>query len=177
MQTQKQNSSQVVHFTTKRDGWIVVLICIALLSLPLLAILAFISPSNISTGDWIALGLGLVAWLLLIGCIYPVYYGITPSTLRGRSGLFRWEIPLSSIQRVAPTRRSPHAIWSFNQLQIDYRKGNASFPYHLYISPVDKTRFMEEMARQAKHLDIRARITRLATRAILFAQYCICNGV
>ncbi len=85
---------------------------------------------------------------------YPVSYEITVSNLLVQSGLFRYRIPLSSIERVHPTRNPLSApAWSLDRLRINYRKkGKITFAL---ISPENKEAFLRELAQKASYLELR----------------------
>ena len=66
-------------------------------------------------------------------------YTIAGSTLLVQSGIFRWQIPISEIESITPTRNplsSPAA--SLDRLDVRYSGGRS-----LLISPRDRDRFLE----------------------------------
>jgi hypothetical protein len=71
-------------------------------------------------GPAIALGM-----LVLLACLsVPLYYEITSTSVIVRSGVLRWTIPLTSIQRVFPTRNPVNGpALSLDRLQVDYVTG------------------------------------------------------
>ncbi len=148
MQPQGEIQSQRTRYSSKKDAWIVIVICAALLLSTLGILRAFLS------GDWVGLITPLVVWVLVVSLAVPLYYEITSSTLIVRSGLLRREIPLASIQRVYPTRNPLSApAMSLDRLQVDYTKdGQAHF---VRISPKDKLGFLRDLAQSAGDLEVR----------------------
>lgn len=84
----------------------------------------------------LALGAGLPLWLLC-----ATHYRVQGGTLRVRSGPFRWNIPLSAITRVTPTRSvlSSPAL-SLDRLRIEYGPGRA-----VLVSPRDREGFLRAL--------------------------------
>jgi len=112
-------------------------------------------------GLLLCMGIGLVA--LILSFTTPMYYEITPTSLRVRGGSQHLEIALNSIQQVIPSRyplTSPKSkinrnspAWSLDRLQVDYRTdGRARF---VLISPEDQLRFMQNLAENSEELEVR----------------------
>lgn len=163
-----------MRYHSKKDPGLVALawggILIPFIPAILLLILPMILP-GISRGLMIGLmiigglllfmGIALGAFLLSLTA--PMYYEITPTTLRVRSGSHYLEIALNSIQQVFPSRyplSSPKSkinrnspAWSLDRLQVDYRTdGHVRF---VLISPEDQLRFMQNLAENAEELEVR----------------------
>jgi hypothetical protein len=154
--TRKHSLMQEVRYGTKRDRWLVGLIAVALVLPPFFAfsllVVQFIQ-SSFSPSIEIAVVVVLAAWLFLLLSLFPSYSEITPATLHIRSGIFHSNIPLSAIERACLARFSPHTVWSFDQVQIDYRKNNSSFLYHAYAAPKYKAGFLRTLREYAPHIE------------------------
>jgi len=149
-----QPHDQVTRYYSKKDTWIVALLCAAL-ALPLILMISFLAIPGIPL--WVIWEMlfiegGVVA--LVVGLTYSTYYEITPSSLMVRSGWIRWVIPLACIQQVFPTRNALSGpAWSLDRLQVDYEKD--SRPRFVLISPKDKLSFLQNLAESTEELEIR----------------------
>ena len=156
MQTRDQ--FQANRYRTKRDGRLMFLI-LSVFILPFILGIFFVlaRPQNTNqpvVGGVILILVGIVCWILFFTLMYPSYNEITSSTLIVKSGMVRKEIPLHSIQKVYKPGIVPHAMWSFNQLRVDYRLPNQSFLHNVFVVPDDKTRFLQELAEREDGLEI-----------------------
>ena len=81
-----------------------------------------------------AVSLGLPIWLL-----FSTYYTIKADTLLIRSGPFSWNIPVSEIESVKPSRSvvSSPAL-SLNRIELTYRQGR-----RVFISPKYSQEFLK----------------------------------
>jgi membrane protein YdbS with pleckstrin-like domain len=79
----------------------------------------------------------LLPWWL----IRSTRYELSETTLRVRSGPWRWDIPITDIRAIVPTRSplSSPAL-SLERLRIEYGTGRS-----LMISPVDPERFLRAL--------------------------------
>ncbi len=107
-----------------------------------------------SLGKWIILLVGIVFIIFFFITTYPAYYETTPSALIVRSGLLRWVIPLTSIQKVYPSHFFPDAKWPLNQLRIDYKLEKQSSWRPLFVMVEDETAFLHNLAERARKLGI-----------------------
>ncbi len=141
-----------MRYSSKKDSWIVLVIVapgVALVGIALYHLFVFGAENHIT---WLIMGIatfyGAVIWTLA----YPVYYEITASDLLIRSGWLKFQIPLSTIEMVQPTRNPLSApAWSLDRLRIDYRK-NDSVRLAL-ISPENKARFLNELVERVADLE------------------------
>jgi hypothetical protein len=126
-------------YRSKIDAWVAIL----LVGLPIPML--YVSWKLIHTavpGRWI-----IVFPILVLGAALPISllvatkYTITSDSLRIRSGLFKWEIPLHEISTVVATRSplSSPAL-SLDRIRIDYGKGKS-----VMISPLNKAAFLLEL--------------------------------
>jgi len=127
-------------FTSKIDGWLlVVLVGSALASLLASAvILISLAPGpRTLAGAIILIGAVLPIWLLV-----STRYVLTSDLLEVRSGPFRWRIPIREICEIVPTRSplSSPAL-SLDRLRIVYREKR-----WIMISPLERERFLRELA-------------------------------
>lgn len=107
-----------------------------------------------SLGKWIILLLGIAFIIFFLMMTYPAYYETTPSALIVRSGLLRWVIPLTSIQKVYPSHFFPDAKQPLNQLRIDYWLENQSSVLPMFVVPEDETAFLHDLGERARNLGI-----------------------
>jgi hypothetical protein len=124
-----------MRFRTKVDLWI-----LALLTLIPLGALVVVAVA----GETGVLAVMLAVWVAIGFVILPCDYTLTEDALIVRSGLVRWRIPYSEIQRVYPTRNplsSP--AWSLDRLAVVYGKR------WVMISPGDKVQFLTGLMKQA----------------------------
>lgn len=106
------------------------------------------------------MAIALLAFFLSL--TIPLYYEITPTTLRIRSGSHLMEIAINSIQQVIPShypltsprskinRHSP--AWSLDRLQVDYKTDDRV--RFVLISPEDQLRFMQNLAENSEDLEV-----------------------
>ena len=147
-------------------GWVPIVFIPALLLLILPPVLSGVPRGWMigllsSGGLLLLLGIALVA--LILSFTTPMYYELTPTTLRIRAGSQHLEIPLNSIQQVVPSRypltsrkskinRNAPA-WSLDRLQVEYyMEGRERF---VLISPADQLIFMQNLAENSEDLEVR----------------------
>ena len=96
---------------------------------------------------WLVMGIATLYGAIIWALAYPVYYEITAFHLLIRSGCLKFQIPLSTIEMVRPTRNPLSApAWSLDRLRIDYKRNNK--PRIALISPEDKSRFLRELTQR-----------------------------
>ncbi len=139
-------------YQTKKDSWLVLIIASGGVMLLVQAVNLIIVKGVHYTETWILCAASIFYFGILILLAYPVHYEITTATLEIRSGiLLHYKIPLSSIERVVPTRNplsSP--AWSLDRLRIDHVKNNTKRV--VMISPKDKETFLLELIERTPSL-------------------------
>ncbi len=144
-----------MSFPSKKDFWLVLIVIGS--GIVLLAMAAnHIATRGINNPEtWITFGVAILYIGLIWFLAYPVYYEITPPNLLIRSGLLlRYHIPLSSIDRIQPTR-SPLSspAWSLDRLRIEYSKSGRK--QVIMISPKDKEMFLHHLVRMEPYLELK----------------------
>ncbi len=142
-----------MRYRSKKDTWLVALLCGIVLLLFALCILYLLLPGVPKGAAWLVLILDIALGAFFLALITTTYYEITPAALVVHSvGLHR-EIPLGAIQQVFPTRNPlTGPALSLDRLQVDYSiDGQARFAL---ISPEDKLGFMQDLAANAQDLEV-----------------------
>ena len=120
------------EFKSAVDWWFYALL--ALVPLSIFSQMLIVSDSS----GLVTLGLvGLVATALPVWLLASTKYVVGEEVLEVSSGPFRWQIPLTQIRNIEPTRSplSSPAL-SLDRLRIEYGSGKA-----LMVSPIDKEEF------------------------------------
>ena len=132
-------------YRSKIDRWLVVLV-VTLGAVPTIALMgAAIYEPRLLEARWVFLILaatvGYVLWTFL-----STHYELDDRELVVRSGLFRWRVPLDSIESVRPSRNplSSPAL-SLDRLEVRYGAGK-----WLLISPRERDRFLADLAARVK---------------------------
>jgi hypothetical protein len=138
-------------YYSKKDLWIVLIVLVAFL-IPLIAgAYNLIGVNTNRRVGWQLLITGVTIGVLILVLTYPLYYEITPSVLIVKSGLRRWEIPLSTIEEVQPSQSSlASPAWSLDRLSISYMKDGKRTT--ILVSPENKTEFLAQIAQSAPQL-------------------------
>jgi hypothetical protein len=135
-------------YRSKIDAWIGVLLTAAVIALSWS--LLEIATSGISWWSILlqtALVLALV--LFILSLLLITNYTISDQSIFVRLGPFRWTIPLKEIKLIEPSRKAwSSAAMSLDRLYIDYDGSKSG----IYISPIDKSRFMRDVADRASYL-------------------------
>lgn len=132
-------------FVSKKDRWLAVSLWLTVAGTLLTAAILFFVPLGPAFKiGFLALQLataGFVLWTL-----HATHYTLTGQSIVVRSGPFRWNIPYEAIREVRPSRSplSSPAL-SLDRLKIRYTGSTLG----LLVSPEDKAKFLEELARQA----------------------------
>lgn len=124
-------------FHSRIDAWLAVTLAGSALATLVAAVVSAMQASVaglLAALVLLALGAGLPLWLLS-----STRYVVQGGALQVRSGPFRWDVPLSAITRVTPTRSvlSSPAL-SLDRLRIEYGPGRA-----VLVSPRDKEGFLQ----------------------------------
>jgi len=129
-------------FTSKRDAWLVSVLWGSAV-LPLVAGLLIVW-SDAKAGSYL-ITISIVTFVLLLAATFPLYYELRERALVIRSGLFRWRIPLASIDEVRPTRSIMSApALSLDRLIIRFRNESGRSRFAM-ISPRDREGFVREI--------------------------------
>lgn len=124
--------------TSKVDSWFyVVVIGTALIPVPL----AFLDP----LAFWLTVVICGLVVAFMLWLVRATKYVVTEDALIIHGGVFKKEIPLSSISSVTETRNplsSP--AFSLDRLNIEFGEGKS-----ILISPKDKPAFMADLERAA----------------------------
>lgn len=143
-----------MRYRSKKDTWLVALLCGITLLLFALGILYLFLPGIPRGAAWLVLFIGIAMGALFLALMTTTYYEITPAALVVHSvGLHR-EIPLGAIQQVFPTRNPlTGPALSLDRLQVDYSTGGQA--RFTLISPEDKLSFMQDLVANAEDLEVR----------------------
>jgi hypothetical protein len=129
-------------YSSKVDWWLAVLLCVPPVASVAVTI-GLATQGNVGELPW---GIGSIALVaaIYIGLVFPMRYGIGDTHFVVRSGMLRQRVPLANIVEVYPT----HNPLSSPALSLDrlYVKYGASWTKAVMISPVDRDRFLEELA-------------------------------
>lgn len=145
-------------YPTKKDIWLVLIVAFGGFVIFLQGINLIIVKGFNHFETWILCVAFIFYFGILVLLAYPVTYEITTSTLEIRSGLLlHYEIPLSSILRVVPTRNPQSSpAWSLDRLRIDYLK--SSKKRVILISPKDQESFLGELRERIPSLEFNGNV-------------------
>lgn len=122
-------------FPTKVDLWIALMLLIA----P-----AGMAAAWVATSDWRVLFIGVVVLGGIGSIAWPCDYRLEEDELIVRSGIIRMKVPYGDVQSVEPTRNPLSApAYSLDRLMIRYGKAA------IMVSPKNRSRFLDELARRA----------------------------
>lgn len=132
------------YFPSKRDLWLGLLIWVPLaVVFPLL----LVSPpgERLLTLVLMVAVYGFVAWIW-----FATGYWINQSRIVVRSGPLRWTVKLADVTRIRETRNPlSSAALSLDRLEIRYARFNM-----IFISPLDKERFLSVMQERCPEAEI-----------------------
>jgi hypothetical protein len=131
-----------MKFSSKVDGWYYIFA----LGFPIAVVAVVVSSlGTIESSELIVVGLVCaVAVTLPIWLLFSTFYVVQSDFLEIRSGPFKWQISLSDIKSVQPTRSvlSSPAL-SLNRLKISYGRRKS-----ILVSPKDMDGFKNALAVQ-----------------------------
>ena len=138
----------MTRFPSKVDWWLgAILVAVIPVSMLLSAYTAFRAGQT-------GMAVASVAFVIVlyVGLVFPMYYELERDSLVIRFGLMRSRIPYSAIKAVSPTRNplSSPAL-SLDRLHVDCDR---NWGRGVNISPKEKQRFLEELAKRAPHLEL-----------------------
>jgi hypothetical protein len=132
-------------YRSKVDWWIGLLLCLPPVT-AVAACVALAQGGNTSDLPW-GLAAAVFVFALYLGVVFPLRYGLDDTHLLVRFGVCRKRIPLADISEVRPTHNplSSPAL-SLDRLHVQFGPGlfNA-----VMISPADRDRFLDDLARRA----------------------------
>lgn len=136
-------SDRTSVYRSKVDAWIAVLIGGTFVLLVVLTVMAVIA------GAFVAAAILILSIGLVVAVTVPTRYMITTSSLIVQAGLFRLNIPLERIRRIYPNRSvlSSPAL-SMDRLAVEYERDRVNRPT-VWISPLEKGSFLEEIGAAA----------------------------
>ena len=135
--------SDKIH-RSKRDTWLMVVLAAAgLLSLTVTVVTFLTEPG----GGRALLVLFFAVYGFILWTVVGTFYVVTETALLVRSGPFRWQIPLSKIRQVLPTR-NPLSSPALSLDRLEIRHGFGS----LMISPEDKRAFLRDLVERTPGL-------------------------
>jgi len=153
-----------MHYAAKRDAWVTCL-PIALLTLPLIALgLAFALMPEWNPALWVIGGPLLLLFLVGVALQWTLFgmsYEITSSHMIVRAGPLRQSIELDAIVEAVPTSEARYilgGVWRFryassaDAILMKYQRANES-SWEVVISPVEKSRFLGDLAKAAPGLE------------------------
>ena len=139
-------------FYSRKDWWIIGLVSLGVI-LPACAGLYQLLVNTQPARGWRYLSTSALAGAILLFATYPLYYEVTLSAIKVRSGFMRWEIPLDEIELVEPSRNllsSP--AWSLDRLRIVYQE--ESRRKSLLISPAERDAFLQKISTNYPYLQL-----------------------
>ncbi|MBM4088612.1 MAG: hypothetical protein FJ276_04175 [Planctomycetes bacterium] len=136
-------------YRSKVDWWLWLVISGGAIGILFGAVALMVAPPEEGLPNiWIGLGMLAMA-AFMVWLLFSVDYTITAKYLLVRAAFFRWRIPLDQIVEVYPTRDplSSPAL-SLDRLRINYKRPSGK-TWWVMISPNEKDRFLEDLARAA----------------------------
>jgi len=132
--------------------WLVLIVALGGLVLLIQMINLIIIKGFHHPETWILCTAFIFYFGILVLLAYPINYEITTLTLEIHSGiLLHYKIPLSSIERVTPTRNPlSSSARSLDRLRIDFVKNGKK--RGIMISPKEKKTFLLELIERAPSL-------------------------
>ena len=136
-------------YRSKVDWWLGLVISLGVVAILAGSVSLLLTPSKGGVPNvWIALGMLLMA-VFMVWILFSVRYTITAKDLLVRAAFFRWRIPLDQIVEVHPTHNplSSPAL-SLDRLRISYKRPSGR-TWWVMISPNERDRFLDDLARAA----------------------------
>jgi hypothetical protein len=133
-------------YRSKVDWWLAVLLCLppAASIAVCLALALNGKPSEVPWG----VGVVLLVFGIYFGLVLPMRYGLDDAHLVVRFGVCRQRIALANIVEVHPTHNPLSApALSLDRLHVQFGRG---FFKAVRISPVDRDRFLQDLALRAR---------------------------
>lgn len=149
--TLKVEPDDSVVFGSKCDFFLMRIIGLSLFVPFAMGAMELWKPGGNVRDGLIGIGIAALATMTVVIFLVPLIYELTPTHLLVRCGILKYDVPLSSIQAIKPTRNPLSApALSLDRLQIDYIiEGRRRL---LLISPQDKAAFLNEVAARVPDL-------------------------
>ncbi len=139
-------SAEPTHwYPSKVDWWLAPILCVP--PMAAVAVCVAFALSGDTTGLLVGLAMVLVVSAIYFGLVFPMRYGINDTHLLVRFGICRQRVPLPDISEVRPTR-NPLSSPALSLDRLHVRFGDSLFKA-VMISPADRSRFLDELARKA----------------------------
>ena len=133
-------------YRSKIDLWVGILLGAAVIAM-LFSALEIIDSGESWWSILLPLALALGVTIFTLSLLTNTYYTISNESIFIRMGPFRWTIPLEEIDLIEPSRKAwSSAALSLDRLYIEYSRKDEGSKSEIYISPVDKDRFMRDAA-------------------------------
>jgi hypothetical protein len=132
------------RFVSKRDGWLVAVLWLA--SAVDFGVAAWLWSGGAPAPAFVA-PLLLAAGAFQLHVLYATDYTVEADVLSIRASLFRWRIPLASIESIEPTR-SPLSSPACSLDRLLIRYGGR----RVMVSPADKEGFLRAIAQRTPRL-------------------------
>ena len=129
-------------FRSKIDGWIFVLLVIALAS-QIYVVVQIVPEQLHSTHRYVVLGTVVLTFLLILSILLRTYNLVDRERIRIVCGPFWWTVQLSDITSVAAT----HNPLSSPALSLDRVRINYGNNKRVMVSPADKAGFYDAIGR------------------------------
>ncbi|MHB0960534.1 MAG: PH domain-containing protein [Pirellulaceae bacterium] len=136
-------------YRSKVDWWLWLVISVGVLVMLVSSVALLVNPPQDDVpAVWIALAM-LVLAAFMVWILFSTYYIVTATDLLVRAAFFRWRIPLEQIIEVFPTHNplSSPAL-SLDRLRVNYKRPSGR-TWWVMISPNERDRFLDDLARAA----------------------------
>ncbi|MCP3895795.1 MAG: PH domain-containing protein [Bacteroides sp.] len=147
----RDEGSGDMHYPSKRDLWIIVVICVTAIVL-IVAALNLIDAPMVPFVKYPLVLACLAGAILSIWILFSTGYTLTSDKLIARCGPFTNKVSLDAIETISPSR-SPLAspACSLDQLHIRYYSSESG----LLVSPIDKHAFLEALVARCSNLELK----------------------
>ena len=143
----------MTEYRSKKDLWIsIVLLLSSLMTLFVMVVIFWTEGSLLFKILMFAL-LGLVLAICLGGYTFTIY-GLTDEALHIRMGLFRWAIPLTSIEEARLSDKLIPGLGislALSIKKVGIMRKDGRWP--VYISPAHREAFIEDISRRIQNLN------------------------
>jgi hypothetical protein len=132
-------------YRSKVDWWLALVLCVPPVA-SIAVCVALVLSGKASEIPW-GIGSVLLVFGIYFGLVFPMRYGLDDTYLLVRFGICRERIPLADISEVHPTHNPLSApALSLDRLHVQFGQGVFKA---VMISPADRNRFLEELAKKS----------------------------